>query len=150
MKLTTCVMILTKLVLKEYGLRYERLLFIMVTVVMQKLGNDFHYGLSSFQTFFCFCNFIHCTKNEIFHWEFLPQMWKLHFLCDTFCIWVCWGKHFSIFNQNKFTAQEIKFSIKVFFSKCDQIRRILLVCSHLLKKFSIKNFIFSAVISCLS
>ena len=32
------------------------------------------------------------------------------------------------------TAQKIKFSIKDFFSKCDQIRKKLRIWSHLLKK----------------
>ena len=36
----------------------------------------------------------------------------------------------------------MKFSIKDFFSKCDRIRRKLQICSHLLKKSLIKNFIF--------
>ena len=39
------------------------------------------------------------------------------------------------------TAQKMKFSIKDFFSKCDQIRS----CSHLLKKSLLENFIFCAV-----
>ena len=43
------------------------------------------------------------------------------------------------------TAQKMKFSIKDFFSKCDQIRISLRIWSHLLKKFSVKIFIFCAV-----
>ena len=43
------------------------------------------------------------------------------------------------------TAQNLKFSIKDFFSKCDQIRWKLQVWSHLLKKSLIENFIFCAV-----
>ena len=43
------------------------------------------------------------------------------------------------------TTQKIKFSIKDFFSKCDQIRRKLRTWSHLLKKSLIENFIFCAV-----
>ena len=39
-------------------------------------------------------------------------------------------------------AQKLKFSIKDFFSKCDQI---LWVWSHLLKKSLKENFIFCAV-----
>ena len=38
----------------------------------------------------------------------------------------------------------MKFSIKDFFSKCDQIRRKLRIWSHLLKKSLIENFIFCA------
>ena len=44
------------------------------------------------------------------------------------------------------TAQKMKFSIKDFFSKCDQIRRKLRIWSHLLKKSLIENFILCAVI----
>ena len=36
----------------------------------------------------------------------------------------------------------MKFSIKDFFSKCDQIRRKLRISSHLLKKSLMGNFIF--------
>ena len=40
----------------------------------------------------------------------------------------------------------MKFSIKDFFSKCDQIRKKLRIWSHLLKKSLMENFIFCAVI----
>ena len=40
------------------------------------------------------------------------------------------------------TAQKMKFSIKDFSSKCDQIRSFLRICSHLLKKSSMENFNF--------
>ena len=43
------------------------------------------------------------------------------------------------------TAQKMKFSIKDFFSKCDQIRSFLRIWSHLLKKSLMANFIFCAV-----
>ena len=43
------------------------------------------------------------------------------------------------------TAQKMTFSIKDFFSKCDQIHRKLRICSHLLKKSLMENFIFCAV-----
>ena len=43
------------------------------------------------------------------------------------------------------TAQEMKFSIKDFFSTCDQIRRTLWIWSYLLKKALTENFIFCAV-----
>ena len=40
------------------------------------------------------------------------------------------------------TTQKIKFSIKDFFSKCDQIRRKPRIWSHLLKKYLMENFHF--------
>ena len=43
------------------------------------------------------------------------------------------------------TAKKMKFSIKDFFSKCDQIRRKLRIWSHLLKKSLMENFIFCVV-----
>ena len=43
------------------------------------------------------------------------------------------------------TAQKIKFSIKDFFSKCDQIRWKLWIWLHLLNKSSMENFSFCAV-----
>ena len=42
-------------------------------------------------------------------------------------------------------AQKMKFSIKDFFNKCDQICRKLQIWSHLLKKSLIENFIFCAL-----
>ena len=41
----------------------------------------------------------------------------------------------------------MKFSIKDFFSKCDQIRRKLRVWSHLLEESLMENFIFCAVLA---
>ena len=43
------------------------------------------------------------------------------------------------------TTQKMKFPIKDFFSKCDQIRSFLRIWSHLLKKSLVQNFIFWAV-----
>ena len=50
-------------------------------------------------------------------------------------------------NQKMLTkaAQKIKFSIKDFFSKCEQIHSFLWIWSHLLKKSFMENFIFYAV-----
>ena len=48
--------------------------------------------------------------------------------------------------MESYTAQKMKFSIKDFFSKCDQIRRKLRIWSHLLKKSLMENFIFCEVL----
>ena len=45
-----------------------------------------------------------------------------------------------------FNAQKLKFSIKDFFSKCNQIRRRLGIWSHLPKKSLINKFILWAVL----
>ena len=45
--------------------------------------------------------------------------------------------------KGKSKAQKVKFYIKDFFSKCDQIR--LRIWSHLLKIFFMENYIFCAV-----
>ena len=44
------------------------------------------------------------------------------------------------------TAQKMKFSIKYFFSRCDQIRSFLRIWSNLLNKSLMENFIFCAVV----
>ena len=48
-------------------------------------------------------------------------------------------------NVASHTAQKMKFSIKDFFSKCNQIRSFLRIWSHLLKKSFMENFVFRAV-----
>ena len=45
-----------------------------------------------------------------------------------------------------YTAQKMKFSIKDFFSICDQIRSFLRIWSHLLKNSLMENFVFCAVL----
>ena len=64
------------------------------------------------------CN-IHCTKNE-----------------DTRTIIL-------LYNGGK--CQIMKFSVKDFFSKCDQMRSFLRIWSYLLKKSLMEIFIFFAV-----
>ena len=54
------------------------------------------------------------------------------------------GMNTFIYNVN--ASIYSKFSIKDFFSKCDQIRRKLPIWSHLLKKSLMENFIFCTVI----
>ena len=53
--------------------------------------------------------------------------------------------HYSIIAHLFDTALKMKFSIKDFFSKSDQIRRKLRIWSHLLKKSLMENFVFCAV-----
>ena len=43
--------------------------------------------------------------------------------------------------------QKMKFSIKDFFNKCDQVCRKLRIWSHLPKKFLMEKFIFCAVLT---
>ena len=52
---------------------------------------------------------------------------------------------FIVFKLYRVTARKMKFSIKEFFSKCDQIRRMLRIWSHLLKNSLMENLIFCAV-----
>ena len=54
-----------------------------------------------------------------------------------------WSEYYNL--ETCITAQKIKFSIKGFFSKCDQIRSFLPIRSHLLKKSLMENIIFCAV-----
>ena len=47
--------------------------------------------------------------------------------------------------DHSIAVQKMKFSIKDFFSKCDQVRRKLRISSHLLKKSLMEILIFCAV-----
>ena len=65
------------------------------------------------------------------------------------CLSCSTGYYFT-FSHSKvrlsYTAQKMKFSVKDFFSKFDQIRRKLRIWSHLLKKSLMENFIFCALL----
>ena len=54
------------------------------------------------------------------------------------------GTHESLI-VSPIAVHKMKFSIKYFSSKCDQIRRKLRIWSHLLKKSLMQNLIFCAV-----
>ena len=67
-------------------------------------------------------------------------------------VYNCFGENYTIrllpnysFYLKILTAKKMKFSIKDFFSKSDQIRRKRRIWSNLLKKSLIENFIFCAV-----
>ena len=72
------------------------------------------------------------------HWELFV---------DSFLLTICaYMQHCYVSHAPRFTAQKLKFFIKDFLSKCDQIRRKLRIWSHLQKKSLMENFIFCAVI----
>ena len=65
-----------------------------------------------------------------------------------------WYQHVYIYIQmctdwchslGEHTTQKRMFSVKDFFSKCDQIRSFQRICSHVLKKSLMENFNFCAV-----
>ena len=77
----------------------------------------------------------------------MPLVVVLSFFVYTFLTWSTASK----FQKWKsclilYTAQKMKFSIKDFLSKCNQIHRFLRIWSHLLKNFLMGNFIFCAVV----
>ena len=53
--------------------------------------------------------------------------------------------NFNYENTRTITTQRIRFSVKDFFSKCDQIQNDLRIWSHLLKNFLMEHFIFCAL-----
>ena len=60
-------------------------------------------------------------------------------------LWKVSSEHFIRWNSEALLLKKIKFSIKDFFSKCDQISRKLRIWSHLLKKSLMENLFFCAV-----
>ena len=106
------------------------------------------------------------SKNSIFNWvsKFNPSSTNSYFIAIVkvlFLTHYLLEKHFkegyifSVFFWNHKILHpllghyghctKMNFSIKDFFSKCDQIRSVLWIWSHLLKKFLMENFIFCAV-----
>ena len=75
-----------------------------------------------------------CPITISFAWT---RILLLHYLTLTNLVWISFCCY---------TAQKMKFSIKDFFSTCDQIRKKLRIWSHLLKKSLMENFIFCAVL----
>ena len=86
------------------------------------------------------------TFSEVTHWylgTILSQSWCACLYrhlwknfarpCDMIKDWL------SFFWKVFYTAQKMKFSIKDFFSKCDQIHKKLRIWSHLLKKSLMEN-----------
>ena len=57
-----------------------------------------------------------------------------------------WKVNKSLVFQKAYTTQKMKFSIKGFFNKCDQVRSFLWICSHLLQKYFMENFILWVMI----
>ena len=73
--------------------------------------------------------------------DFYMYFWFYYLLRAIFL-----SKLFNLFKSKTFTAQKMKFFIKGFFSKCDQIGSFLRIWSHLLKKPLMENFIFCAML----
>ena len=87
----------------------------------------------SIKDFFSKCDQI---RRELWIWSHLLKK----SLMENFIFCAVWGLWL-----RPCTVQKMEFSIKDFFSKCNQIRRKLRIWSHLLNKFLMKNFIFCAV-----
>ena len=66
-------------------------------------------------------------------------------MADFKCFSCSVPKVHSEYCQASMTAQKMKFSVKDFISKCDQIRCFQRIWSHLLKKSLMENFSFCAV-----
>ena len=62
-----------------------------------------------------------------------------------FAYFIALSLHIKTLYYEIISAQKMKFSIKAFFSKCDQICRKLRIWSHSLEKSSMENFIFCVV-----
>ena len=78
------------------------------------------------------------------HWQVCWVKEVLYLICNEHHLSAYFG---TLMTQlQSFTAQKVKFSIKDFFSKCDQILNFLRICSHLLRKSLMENLIFCAVL----
>ena len=84
----------------------------------------------------------------IIHWDlFRDPIPLVMSLFDSLRLGFVHSEHINSFYASGLflTTQKMKFSIRDFFSKCDQICKKVRIWSHLLKKSSMENFIFCAV-----
>ena len=91
--------------------------------------------------------FHRCSKEYLFwktHFEILNmnQLWVIFFPIEIFLDDCNPFHNYQMILKIDLTAQKMKFSIKDFLSKCDQIRGFQRIWSHLLKKSLMENFIF--------
>ena len=92
----------------------------------------------------------HCHIRNSMHIEnaakdFAKIVNGLNFFAKTFCLRYLIGLWTRLCINKLYTAQKMKFSIKDFSSKYDQMRSFLRTWSHLLEKYLMENFIFCAV-----
>ena len=83
--------------------------------------------------------------SEIFTWRsgYLDVIsHQIHKCAKYTCHKNSWYKYFSYYSLRTCTAQKMKFSIKDFFNKCDQIRSFLRIWSHSLKKSLMETSFF--------
>ena len=96
---------------------------------------------------------VHLLRNKVLYLKFYWQSFILNSAIDLFPRNLT-NLARTVISQNTLeqsslsyvTAQKIKFSIKNFFSKYDQIFSVLRIWSHLLRKSLMGNFIFCAAI----
>ena len=90
---------------------------------------------------FCRCRYVFYLSRD----PIKPLIWELLAACHHPKKFCDHGHSDRLTEQMLRTGEKMKFSIKVFFSKCDQVCFFLRICSHLLKKSLRGNFIFCAV-----
>ena len=88
------------------------------------------------------------SSNEEFYVAEDKNVWKTlikEILCNKYISSDYVWHQYQFYLGIEHTAQKMKFLIKDFFSKCDQILSLLPIWSDLLKKSLMENFIFCAV-----
>ena len=91
------------------------------------------------------CEFCEISKNTFFYRTPPVALSEDNTIQSSISVYfvIAWGSYYWILETLLFartTAQKMKFSIKGFYRKCDQIRRKLRTWSHLLKKSLMQNF----------
>ena len=105
----------------------------LVTFTEEILNGKLHFLCSDISYIRCHMSYIIGIKN-------------IKILLQKSYIIACINEMKDVFKGAAITAQKMKFSIKDFFSTCDQIRSFLRIWPHLLKKSLMQNFIFCIVL----
>ena len=121
--------------------------FLEIWEISRRLSGAYiYYGIEIFRSVFrtlstndhTFCENIFCKNNSTI------DIYMLEHLLNCFSNFT-FPLTFSLKSHCIYTTQKMKFFIKDFFSKYDQIRRKLQIWSHLLKKSLMENFTFCTV-----
>ena len=116
------------------------------SIVDIKLGTKYAPRLSFHLFLFkvtCFCmNNAYALKFSLIVMSERSLLLPRRILLTTDTAHHCRKNYLLMFCKREDTAQKMKFSIKDFFSKCNQILSFLQIRSHLLKKSYMENFIF--------
>ena len=114
------------------------------TIFCPRLSEEIYFHFLPFRYILVFQK-THSLFQLIFRDSEVPQILKINTFQEALFYTLASSTNLTLKVVPIGTAQKMRFFIKGFSSKCDQIRRKLPIWSHLLEKYLMENSIFCAV-----